>query len=847
MPDLLRVALFALGAAALVAGSAIVVGRLRLGAVESLLALWLLATGQVVVVAQVLSAFHALDWPGFLVGHLILLGAAILAGPRRWRADLGFARGTISSGLLGGARLVLDRRQPALLLLGGAALVVGLISAALAIWVPPNTLDSLTYHMSRVGYYLQFRSLEPWPTPDPRQVVFPANAELLILWTAAFLRSDRLAGTVQLAAWAFAAVAVYGLGRRACLGPRAAVLGAGCFALLPGVVLQSSSTQNDLLMASFGASAVLFLFGATNSARPTVHLALAGAATGLALGTKGTGVLLLPALGLASLPLLKGGGPVRLVPGLALGGVLAVLVGAYSYLQNWYLYGSFFGPSGYTATLPASSPGIFGANLVRYVYAVFFADFSGLLADPLARPVAAPLTQAFAFVAERAFGLLGVPVALPAIDSGQTFQFVRRPTVTEDVAGGGLVGCLMLVAALATLLWPSRLPPVRRILAAGVLSFLLAQVLTVDWNVGVVRYLLTACALAAPLLGAMAQWPGFGWRIATVAVVVWSAAGGLYAVSFGENKPLPLLVGQDRLGLLLLRKPEDEAFFRELEQEVGPARTIAVSGAQIEGKFGGDERRDYPLFGPRFSRTVVPLAEPDYAVLLGLKHPLAWSNQRLLETFQPEFLAIAGPGSAARRVGEVMLGRCFELPLRRGKPAVRWELWRCEDRDPRSLLRNGDFQDRGRGAGPFEAGSDRDAPESADGWSMSASGQSSLRVNRLAPPEGDREPFRLRLEYVAAPGGTAGIVQSVPLGPELRGSTVVVDARVQASRAGAAALMVDDGRERSRATNRTASPETLRVYHAVDARASSLQIALYASNAGQDAQVSVRSILAIPR
>jgi hypothetical protein len=130
---------------------------------------------------------------------------------------------------------------------------------------------------------------------------------------------------------------------------------------------------------------------------------------------------------------------------------------------------------------------------------------------------------------------------------------------------------------------------------------------------------------------------------------------------------------------------------------------------------------------------------------------------------------------------------------------------------------------------------------------MSASAGGTLRVSRLSPPGNDREPFRLRMEYRAAPGGTAGIAQAVPLAPELRGSTLVVDARVQASRSGAAELVVDDGRDRSRVTNRTTNPETLRVYHEVDPRTTSLQIALYASNAGQDAQMAVRSILAIPR
>ena len=321
---------------------------------------------------------------------------------------------------------------------------------------------------------------------------------------------------------------------------------------------------------------------------------------------------------------------------------------------------------------------------------------------------------------------------------------------------------------------------------------------------------------------------------------------GLYATAFNENKPLPLIVGRDRIGLLLLRKPDEEAFFRELDQEVGTAETLAAYGSELKGKFGGEERRDYPLFGPRFSRTVVPLAEPDDAQEFGLRRPLPWSNDRLLSTYSPSFLAVAGSGSGAKRVGDVMPGRCFDLPLRRAKPAVRWELWRCDDRDPRSRVQNGDFSSWQRGAGPFEGRSGGPATETADGWLASAVSGAGFRVSRLVPPAGDQEPFRLSLEY-RGPTGGAELSQSIPAEADLRELALVVDARVQASRTRAATLIVDDGTHISRMSNRTTDPETLRVTHRIDARATSLRVALAVSSTGQDTRIVVRSILAIPR
>ncbi|MBA2448457.1 MAG: hypothetical protein H0V51_10585, partial [Chloroflexi bacterium] len=245
MPDLVRLGLLLLSLGALVTSSVILVSPWRLAGAGTLLALWIVGAGQVVLLAEGLSLLHALDWPGFLAGHLLVLGGSAGLAARRPPADRWRALSEVRDGLHRLSQIVLDRHTPWLPLLLGAVLLVGLTSTVLALLVPPNNFDSLMYHMSRVGYYLQFRSLDHYPTTNLRQVTFPANAELLVLWTVAFLGSDRLANTVQLVAWVVTTVGVYGLGRRVGLGAAAALLGAGAFALLPQVVLQSTSAHND--------------------------------------------------------------------------------------------------------------------------------------------------------------------------------------------------------------------------------------------------------------------------------------------------------------------------------------------------------------------------------------------------------------------------------------------------------------------------------------------------------------------------------------------------------------------------------------------------------------------------
>ena len=82
MADPLRAALFGLSLGALLFSSLAWVGALRLGAVGSLLALWVVGAGQIVVLAEILSLLHQLDWPGFLTGHLLIAAGTPTAGTR---------------------------------------------------------------------------------------------------------------------------------------------------------------------------------------------------------------------------------------------------------------------------------------------------------------------------------------------------------------------------------------------------------------------------------------------------------------------------------------------------------------------------------------------------------------------------------------------------------------------------------------------------------------------------------------------------------------------------------------------------------------------------------------------
>jgi 4-amino-4-deoxy-L-arabinose transferase-like glycosyltransferase len=871
VPDLVRVGLFLVSASAVLGSSLVLVSALRLTGSATILALWIVTAAQIVLVAQALSIANALDWPGFLLGHLAIAAGALIWS-RRWpSAERCRAVAEIRAGLGRLADVAWDRRAPALAILATPTLLAGLIGAALAVWVPPNDWDSVVYHMSRVGYYLQFRSLDHYPTSNIHQVLYPANAEILILWTVAFLRSARLANTIELAAWVVATVAVYGLGRQIGLGARAALFGAGAFALLPQSILLSTTTKNDLVLTSFLAVSVFFLFDASrrpgasdsppgapgvwagqpapSSARAWEAcrgLILAGAALGLAIGTKGTAVLALPGLAVVGLVLFARQLERRVVAGVLLGGGATVLLGAYMYVQNWYLYGS---PSGSPVMAYVYVPirwDVFLANLARNLYGYVFADLSGPLANPLAAPLADPLSHAFATLGEWLFTALGIPAVVEGADDRfwPQFSFLRRPRVHVFFSGIGPIGAAILTCAVAALIWPRRSRVEYRLLAFAALSYIIAVSLVLKFNPhGVGRFLIVAAVFAAPLLG-LAIRNGAGSMALAILLAVVSSATGLYTATFNEDKPLASVIGQDRLGLMVVNNPLWQEFQREIDGELGPRATVGVYGSVRDPR--GSSAWEFPLFGPRFDRWLVPLAEPAHVRLLGLRRPLDLTREGLLAAHPVTHVLVQGPRSGAQTLPSIIPGQCFELPLRYGKPRLPWELWRCDDRDPRSLVQNGDFgawsetrnEDRG-------TGNDRTAPQRLpEGWIVAAEGDARIQVQGVEPVA-PGEPFRLRLDAQAATN-RGGIVQTLPIEEGLRGAILIVDARVRADVAGAAILRVNDGVASSAAANQTTEPETLRIRHRLDQRATRIQVALGSGSAEQDTVVLVRSVLAIP-
>lgn len=221
-------------------------GRRRPLPLDAAIGLGLFVAWQALVVS-VLSPFAAVNGVSLAVASVIPPGGALLWARR--------GPGGIAATLPRAARSVrwAARAQGWTgALVAPLAVLLAVVAAAYA----PSNWDSMTYHLARVAHWIQHGSVAPYETGIHRQNLYAPGAEYLLLLLQATADSDRLANGLQFLAWLLVAGGAAPLARLSG-APRAAASWAGpVVASAPMLVLQATSTQNDLVAAVLALAAV---------------------------------------------------------------------------------------------------------------------------------------------------------------------------------------------------------------------------------------------------------------------------------------------------------------------------------------------------------------------------------------------------------------------------------------------------------------------------------------------------------------------------------------------------------------------------------------------------------------
>ena len=276
--------LLSLGVALVVGAGAFVASCLGLrSTIGFLLAVYLLASGEVVVVSLGLSPVEALTRTALLVVFGGWFALACIAWMIRERPRAQFV-------VMAPVREAL--RDRAVAVLAAVAVLTHGYALVVALTVPQSLPDTMLYHLSRAALWKQQQAVAYVPNaPDSRINVFPPVAEIEASVSMILSRGDRYVALVQLLALVAACLAIVGIARRLGFGRSAAAFGALAFATFTVVVLQTPTALNDLVVAAF---LIVCAYFATGGSRG--ELALAALALALAVGTKGTAALAIPAL-----------------------------------------------------------------------------------------------------------------------------------------------------------------------------------------------------------------------------------------------------------------------------------------------------------------------------------------------------------------------------------------------------------------------------------------------------------------------------------------------------------------------------------------------------------------------
>ncbi len=538
-------------------------------------------------ITEVLSAFTILTF-GWLLALWALGCLAALA------LNLWLRRGKLFPGMLPTFAGGKTPRIPLFLtvLLSGVAAIVAVVGL-IALIAPPNTWDSMTYHMPRVMHWIQDQGIAFYPTNSIRQLHQPPWAEYVILHLQLLSGGDYFANGVQWFSMIGSIIGASLIAGQLGADLRGQIFAAVIVATIPMGILQASGTQNDYVVSFWLICSISFLLA--YKAQPNrIDALAAGASLGLALLTKGTAyVYAFPFLlwfGLWGIRTLRWHiwRPALLVL------VPALCLNLTFYARNIAAFGNPLGPGDTTALYSngSFSPTTLISNVLR--------NLSLELGTPSSR-INNLLNRGFS----KLFIILGININDPQTTwHGTIFQINgANNTWNQEITASNTLHFFLILLVILLCLWLKRLrtqKPLLLYLAALIGAFLLFS-LYLKWQPWDNRLLLPLFVLFAPLCGVvLAHIPQVKLANALLLLLLLAALPWVL-----DNQSRPLLGSQNiftapRVDQYFVNRPTLEAPYLDTAHFIQSTScsTIGFYAAGLDG-WGypiGLDAWEYPLW-----------------------------------------------------------------------------------------------------------------------------------------------------------------------------------------------------------------------------------------------------------
>lgn len=370
-------------------------------------------------------------------------------------------------------------------------------SLFLALYAPVNLWDSATYHFARMALWLQNKNIGHFETSSVRQIMFPPNAELLYLPVLLFFKKDFMAGIVQFSSFCGSLWVLSSFLSYLKISKRRILWAVFVFSSLPAIILQSSSTQNDLVLGFFlFASLYLFIYGIKEKEK--ISVVFSAMALGIAIGVKSSVFMCLPAIAVVYVIVAFQAERKQFYKPLLFYAACVILffalLSSYNFILNFYDFHNPLGLSSYINFYTAHAGGVksFVANFIRYNLS--FIDFTGF-------SFASIFSLPFLFLKVLLFGLFRISES-----QGLTYTdiILLNTKIHENCATFGPVGFLLflpLVYRYGTVGVFSKTSKLQIISLTGLIAVLFLLMISMLygfalWNI---RYFVTAVILASPV------------------------------------------------------------------------------------------------------------------------------------------------------------------------------------------------------------------------------------------------------------------------------------------------------------------------------------------------------------
>ena len=453
--------------------------------------------------------------------------------------------------------------------------VIAAPTLLVALVAPPNTWDSMTYHMARVAHWVYQGSVANYPTETVRQLYQPPLAEFAIAHFQILSGGDHLANLVQWSCMVGSVIGVSLIAQELGSPIRGQYFAAAIAATLPMGILQSASTQNDYVESFWLVCAVIYALRLRRDAGIETKLGLA-ASIGLAVLTKGTAyVYAVPVLIFAAWWLVRRHG-ISAWRHAFLVALVVISLNAGAWGRNISTFGSPLGPPQPYANTVFSAPA-FASNIIR--------DTSNQIATPFAI-----VNSSIQGTIIQIHGVLGISQDDPRTTwPGVSFQ-VSRLSRNEDTAADPLQFLLLLAAAVISFIYLRRRKNHAAYMGGLILAFLLFA-FVLRWQPWHSRLELPLMVLGAPATAAVLTAVLSPRVIAATAAVLF-----VFAVPWLDSDSKRPLVGPQsvltsaRNDVYFRVRPGDEAAYLQAADQAH------LSGCHVVGIAGNEQSGEYGLW-----------------------------------------------------------------------------------------------------------------------------------------------------------------------------------------------------------------------------------------------------------